>query len=94
MWDTTRSNRNTYASNFLPLWCGIFPPGDARIDQVVEALSSSGLVMPGGIATSLMETGQQWYQFHHHCQSANIDSNLKKKNVYHAQGVKLVTFGL
>jgi len=35
--------------------------GDSKIDQVVEALSTSGLVLPGGIATSLLETGQQWF---------------------------------
>ncbi|KAG0555208.1 hypothetical protein KC19_12G152100 [Ceratodon purpureus] len=59
-WDSSMSNRNIYASNFVPLWCSIFQPGDSRIDQVVEALSSSDLVQPGGIATSLKETGQQW----------------------------------
>jgi alpha,alpha-trehalase len=59
-WDSTRSNRTMYASNFVPLWCGIFPAGDSKIDQVVEALSNSGLVLPGGVATSLLETGQQW----------------------------------
>lgn len=35
--------------------------GDAKIDQVVDALANSGLVLPGGIATSLVETGQQWF---------------------------------
>ena len=94
MWDTSRSNRHIYASNFLPLWCGIFPPGDAKIDQVVEALSTSGLVMPGGIATSLMETGQQWFV---PPQSLNSDMswasvNRTRKNLQHVQGdIKLLS---
>lgn len=60
VWDSSRLNQSVYASNFVPLWCSIFPPGDSRIEQVVEAFSTSGLVLPAGIATSLMETGQQW----------------------------------
>ncbi|XP_073387145.1 probable trehalase [Physcomitrium patens] len=60
MWDSDRANQNVYASNFVPLWCGLLSAGDAKIDKVVEALSSSGLILPGGIATSLIKTGQQW----------------------------------
>eukprot|EP00897_Mesotaenium_endlicherianum_P003011 jgi/Mesen1/2738/ME000169S01921 len=34
--------------------------GDDRWQQVVQALIASGLVLPGGVATSLAPTGQQW----------------------------------
>jgi len=48
---------------FTDFWwlVSILSPGDSRIEQVVEAFSTSGLVLPAGIATSLMETGQQWF---------------------------------
>jgi hypothetical protein len=35
--------------------------GDAKIERVLEAFNNSGLMHPGGIATSLRETGQQWF---------------------------------
>jgi alpha,alpha-trehalase len=56
-----RLNLESYASNFVPLWCGMLPPGDAKGDKVLRALSNSGLLHPGGIATSVRETGQQWF---------------------------------
>lgn len=48
-----------YASNFLPLWVG-----GALLDHVdvgaVVALLEESLVHPGGIATSTVESGEQW----------------------------------
>ncbi len=35
--------------------------GDAKGEKVLRALSNSGLLHPGGIATSVRETGQQWF---------------------------------
>ncbi|CAK9876863.1 unnamed protein product [Sphagnum jensenii] len=55
-----RLNLESYASNFVPLWCGMLPPGDAKGEKVLRALSNSGLLHPGGIATSVRETGEQW----------------------------------
>lgn len=52
--------RLTYASNFIPLWAGVLPKGDVRKEKVIDALTMSGLVQPAGIATSLINTGQQW----------------------------------
>lgn len=55
-----QQKRRTYASNFIPLWAGVLPKGDARKEKVIEALEISGLVQPAGIATSIRNTGQQW----------------------------------
>lgn len=47
----------------LYLWGNwmLFPIlGDVRKEKVIEALSTSGLVQPAGIAISLRNTGQQW----------------------------------
>jgi hypothetical protein len=35
--------------------------GDAKGEKVLRALSNSGLLHPGGIATSVRETGEQWF---------------------------------
>ncbi|CAI7733768.1 unnamed protein product [Closterium sp. NIES-54] len=51
---------DVYASDYIPLWCGLLPPGDPRIDLVVASLQSSNLLLPAGIATSTRFTGQQW----------------------------------
>ncbi|CAM9251232.1 unnamed protein product, partial [Hapterophycus canaliculatus] len=59
---------------FVPMWAGLPWPvlvgngdsndGDAagplRLARCVEALRLSGLVRPGGVRTSLEESGQQW----------------------------------
>jgi len=58
--DSGHLNSQIFASNFIPLWCGVLAPGDAKIERVLEAFNNSGLMHPGGIATSLRETGQQW----------------------------------
>ena len=50
-------SRGVYASNFVPLWAGC---GGDRAAGVHGALLASGLVGPGGIATSLAASGQQW----------------------------------
>ncbi|QDZ19786.1 trehalase [Chloropicon primus] len=49
----------TYASNWLPLWRDRgLPPG--RAEAAVASLEASGLVLPGGLATSVQRTGHQW----------------------------------
>ena len=40
--------RRTYASNWVPLWCGLCPPGSARARRAVEGLSTSGLLGEAG----------------------------------------------
>ncbi|CAM9190550.1 unnamed protein product [Pylaiella littoralis] len=57
---------------FVPMWAGLpWPvlgggdeggtaPAAERLMRCVEALRQSGLVQPGGVCTSLEESGQQW----------------------------------
>ena len=45
------------ASNFLPLWLGL---DEVRGPEIVKSLEGSGLVLKGGISTSLIDSGQQW----------------------------------
>lgn len=48
-----------YASNWLPLWRDQGPEGK-DFEAAVEALEVSGLVLEGGLSTSLKRTGHQW----------------------------------
>lgn len=59
-WNEESQNKHAFASNFIPLWCGVLAPRDKKIGKVIAALNSSGLLLAAGIATSLRETGQQW----------------------------------
>ena len=52
-----RLSEQIVASNFLPLWVGL---DEVRGPDVVKALENSGLVLVGGISTSLVDSGQQW----------------------------------
>ena len=48
----------TAASNWLPLWAGAF---DARrASLAVQSLRHSGIVLPGGVATTMAQTEHQW----------------------------------
>ena len=62
--DTTRADDGfipgTRASDWIPLWCGAVAAGSREAIRAVDALRTSGLVLPGGIATSLAHTGHQW----------------------------------
>ena len=53
-------NPGIYASNWLPLWRGGGPSCKQRSELAIKSLESSGLVLPGGIATSLKNCGHQW----------------------------------
>ena len=48
------------ASDYVPLFCGACDRDSERAVSVVRSLKESGLVMPGGVATSLLQTGHQW----------------------------------
>ncbi len=48
------------ASDWVPLWCRCCEPGGERARAAVSGLAASGLVGPGGVLTTLSETGQQW----------------------------------
>eukprot|EP00475_Leptophrys_vorax_P018973 TRINITY_DN2591_c0_g1_i1.p1 TRINITY_DN2591_c0_g1~~TRINITY_DN2591_c0_g1_i1.p1 ORF type:complete len:754 (-),score=180.98 TRINITY_DN2591_c0_g1_i1:30-2291(-) len=56
------------ASNYFPFWGSCFDSDDLvdadeniiEIDYIVQALQDSGLLLPGGVSTTLQQTGQQW----------------------------------
>ena len=50
----------TRASDYVPLFCGACERDSPHAVSVVRSLQGSGLVMPGGVATSLRRTGHQW----------------------------------
>lgn len=48
-------------SNFLPLWAGAYDRSDKqRVKAMIASFRSSGLIGPGGVATTLQMSGQQW----------------------------------
>ncbi|KAG2442316.1 hypothetical protein HXX76_002402 [Chlamydomonas incerta] len=49
-----------YASNWVPLWCGVAAPSSSRAAAAAAGLRASGLLQPGGLLTSLYRSGQQW----------------------------------
>ncbi|XP_047945687.1 probable trehalase [Salvia hispanica] len=59
-WDASNQNKKLYASNFAPLWIEPFSSDVKLVDEVVSSLENSGLICAAGIATSLIESGQQW----------------------------------
>ncbi|KAB5564638.1 hypothetical protein DKX38_004692 [Salix brachista] len=59
-WQACNQNQNAYASNFIPLWIDLFRSDAVLVENVMRSLQSSGLVHAAGIATSLINSGQQW----------------------------------
>jgi len=47
-------------SNWIPLWTRCFDDSQVDEELIVESLVNSGLLMPGGIVTSLIPDQQQW----------------------------------
>ncbi|CAK9170796.1 unnamed protein product, partial [Ilex paraguariensis] len=58
LWEASNQNQNAYASNFIPLW--IFNSDNMLVEKVAKSLQNSGLLQPAGIATSMLNSGQQW----------------------------------
>ncbi|CAN0367758.1 unnamed protein product, partial [Discosporangium mesarthrocarpum] len=63
--ETGRQSSSITPAAFSPLWAGLLWPGAPglkhRLHSCVAALKGSGLVLPGGVQTSLRSgTGQQW----------------------------------
>ena len=54
------AGRDGYLANLVPLACGIAPPGQIAVTSMIHALRQSPLLSPGGCATSLVDSGQQW----------------------------------
>jgi neutral trehalase len=46
------------AASYMPLWAGAHD--GAQAERAVAALGASTLLQPGGVATTLISTGQQW----------------------------------
>lgn len=42
----------SYASNYVPLYCGVATGDSGRLAAILRSLPSSGLLLPGGLATS------------------------------------------
>lgn len=59
-WESWNQNKNAYASNFSPLWIELFYSDGALVEKVMKSLQGSGLVCAVGIATSLVNSSQQW----------------------------------
>ncbi|KAJ0049237.1 hypothetical protein Pint_14866 [Pistacia integerrima] len=59
-WQASNQNHNTYASNYLPVWIDLFNSDTCLVKKVKKSLESSGLVCAVGIATSLINSGNQW----------------------------------
>ncbi|KAK1577198.1 hypothetical protein Q3G72_019734 [Acer saccharum] len=59
-WEAENQNHNVYASNYAPLWIDLFNSDTYLVEKVRQSLESSGLVCTAGIATSMINSGQQW----------------------------------
>ncbi|KAK1564667.1 hypothetical protein Q3G72_008408 [Acer saccharum] len=59
-WEAGNQNHNVYASNYAPLWIDLFNSDTHLVEKVRQSLESSGLVCTAGIATSMINSGQQW----------------------------------
>ena len=54
------ASQSPFTSDYVPMWCGAIERDSEQAYAVVESLRNSGLVTEKGIATSLVESGQQW----------------------------------
>jgi alpha,alpha-trehalase len=54
------ASQSPFTSDYVPMWCGALERDSDQAYAVVESLRNSGLVTEKGIATSLVESGQQW----------------------------------
>lgn len=60
-WEDLHQNKQSFASNFVPLWTeNSCSDNNITTQKVVQSLMSSGLLQPAGIAMTLSNTGQQW----------------------------------
>lgn len=57
---TGRPSTALVASNWVPLWCGAVAPDSPEAARCVASLAASGLIQPGGLATSDVDSGEQW----------------------------------
>lgn len=58
MTDISTSSSQVSAASFTPLWADACSA--AQAEAAVASLRRSGLLQPGGVATTLVASGQQW----------------------------------
>jgi len=58
LWEERRPLPGLSAASFAPLWAGAHSERQAA--AATAALRSSGLLLPGGVAATLVTSGQQW----------------------------------
>jgi alpha,alpha-trehalase len=49
-----------YASDWVPLWCGVFEKNSKEAMQACESLTKSPIVNVAGISCSTVKSGEQW----------------------------------
>ncbi len=54
------NNTISYVSQYIPLWVGIADLGSPQAEAVTQSFLHSGLIQPGGVATSTYNSTQQW----------------------------------
>ncbi|DBA96181.1 TPA: hypothetical protein ACH3X1_015660 [Trebouxia sp. C0004] len=54
------NNTISYVSQYIPLWVGLADLGSPQAEAVTKSFFRSGLIQPGGIATSTFNSSQQW----------------------------------
>ncbi|GMY30598.1 probable trehalase [Fagus crenata] len=59
-WEACNQNQSVFASNFIPLWVESFYSDTSLVEKVLKSFQGSGLLCAFGIATSLMNSGEQW----------------------------------
>ena len=57
-WEAGRRLPAESAASYMPLWAGAYSASQAAV--AADALAVSSIVQPGGVATTLVESGQQW----------------------------------
>ncbi|KAL3677945.1 hypothetical protein R1sor_020901 [Riccia sorocarpa] len=61
VFSSSAQNRQNLVSNYIPLWTGLVRnENSGRASRVVSALRMSGLLQEAGVATTDLNTGQQW----------------------------------
>ncbi|KAK8963496.1 putative trehalase [Platanthera guangdongensis] len=62
--EAKNQNHNIFASNFIPMWNWRHVSGvhedSSTVERVLKSFQVSGLIQPAGIATTLLNSGQQW----------------------------------
>ncbi|KAL3908685.1 MAG: hypothetical protein SGPRY_009703, partial [Prymnesium sp.] len=58
LWRSNDRSDELTAASYVPLWAGMASRDEA--EAAVASLKASGLIQPGGVATTLIDSGEQW----------------------------------